>query len=277
MTSPPPDRSKRWTGRPRGIAAVAASLLIHGTIAILLAIHGPTPPPERPKVHLKVVSKPAPKAERAPESPPPVAPAPKPPEAMPKPAPVPPPIAPRAPPPSPPPTSPKPPPPTSDVRPPPPAGGSPRSFGIRMDNSALAAPGTGVPVPAGDGLGVAPGASSKKGPGTGSGSGGGFGDGAGSGPTTPLAKVKEMPKLLGDSPAEYPPDVRRLGIQGRVVLDLVVDEEGRVVGARVAKALHPRLDTAALDASKRLRFSPGTVDGQATRVRIPYTYVFVLE
>ena len=53
--------------------------------------------------------------------------------------------------------------------------------------------------------------------------------------------------------------------------------DGRVVGARVSKSLHPRLDEAALAAAKRLRFSPGKVDGQATRVRIPYTYVFVLE
>jgi len=86
-----------------------------------------------------------------------------------------------------------------------------------------------------------------------------------------------MPKMKRDSVAEYPAEVRRLGVQGRVVLELLVDEEGHVAHARVAKGLHPRLDEAALAAAKGLGFAPGTVDGRPARVKIPYTYVFVLD
>lgn len=86
-----------------------------------------------------------------------------------------------------------------------------------------------------------------------------------------------MPKLLRDSIAEYPADVRRLGVQGRVVLELTVDEDGRVAAARVLKSLHPKLDEAATVAARALRFAPGTLDDRPVRVRIPYSYVFVLE
>lgn len=104
---------------------------------------------------------------------------------------------------------------------------------------------------------------------------GGTGDGMGD--TTPVAAVQEMPRLLGDSVAEYPEEARRLGLQGKVVLEVVVDESGRVDRARVLKTLHPLLDEAALRAAKGLRFRPGQVDGKPTKVKIPYTYVFVLE
>ena len=86
-----------------------------------------------------------------------------------------------------------------------------------------------------------------------------------------------MPRLAHDSPAEYPAEVRRLGIQGRVVLELVVDEDGKVVFARVVKPLDPRLDEAALAAARKLEFSPGRLGDKATRVKSPYTYTFVLE
>lgn len=149
---------------------------------------------------------------------------------------------------------------------------SPRSFGIRLENTVQAAPGTGVPVPVGESLAVAPPAPPKPrltAP-------GGTGDGWGGG-TTPVAAVQEMPKVLGDSVAEYPAEARRLGFQGKVVLEVVVDESGRVARVRVLRPLHPLLDEAAVRAAKGLRFRPGRVDGRPVSVKIPYTYVFVLD
>ncbi|MBM4394920.1 MAG: energy transducer TonB [Deltaproteobacteria bacterium] len=171
----------------------------------------------------------------------------------------------------PPPAAQQPPPPLPEPPRPPSGGGPPPSFGIRLENTPLAAPGTGVPLPAGDTLATDP-----------SDRGGGRGrprsTGGPPGPSdVPLAAVQKMPKLVGDSVAEYPADVRRLGVQGRVVLELTVDEGGRVAGAKVVRNVHPRLDEAALLASRALRFAPGTLDGRPVRVRIPYSYVFVLE
>jgi len=154
--------------------------------------------------------------------------------------------------------------------------GGAKSFGIRMENTVQAAPGTGLAVPVGDTLMADPNAPRPARPEKGN-AGDGPGDGLPEVKTTRLAAVKTLPKLLSDSVAAYPIEIRRLGIQGRVVLELVVDEAGHVVRSRVVKSLHPKLDEAAIVASKNLRFSPALQDGQPTTVKIPYNYVFVLD
>ncbi len=95
--------------------------------------------------------------------------------------------------------------------------------------------------------------------------------------TAPLASVQEMPRLMADSVAEYPEEARRLGVQGKVVLEIVVDEAGRVSRVKVLRSLHPLLDEAAARAARGLRFRPGRINGKPVSVKIPYTYIFVLD
>jgi len=63
---------------------------------------------------------------------------------------------------------------------------------------------------------------------------------------------------------EYPPQSRRLGEQGSVVLDVLVDGDGRVTQTKLVQSCgFPRLDQAALDGVKSsYRFIPGTIDGK---------------
>jgi TonB family protein len=250
---------------------LGASFIWHVLLAIAFVLIGPEIREDKPPVELTVIDTVVPKPAR-PASPPPMN---IPPATIPK---VPevrkPPTKPRPPEPAPPrkPQEPPAPPPTSAPKA---EGGGPRRFGIRLENTTLAAPGTGVPVSAGDTVATPPEA---KGAGTGTGTGSGSGSGEGEGPpTTALARVQEMPRLKHNSIAEYPADVRRLGIEGRVVLELLIDEDGKVALARVVRPLHPRLDETALVAAKGLVFSPATLDGKPRSVKIPYSYVFVLD
>lgn len=89
--------------------------------------------------------------------------------------------------------------------------------------------------------------------------------------------VSQMPVLLSDFRVPYPPDARRAGVQGAVLLDLLVDSEGRVREARVLKPLFASLDVAALEAAKKLVFKPARAGDQSVAVRIRYAYRFVLE
>lgn len=143
------------------------------------------------------------------------------------------------------------------------------SFGIRLENIA---PGPGLKVPVGETLKTAPREvrEDPKLPRLQGSEGAGI-------KTEPISTVDEMPKVIADSVAEYPEEARRLGIQGKVVLELLVDENGNVASARVLRSLHKELDQAALKAAKGLRFTPARRGGKAVSVRIPYTYVFVLE
>jgi protein TonB len=89
--------------------------------------------------------------------------------------------------------------------------------------------------------------------------------------------VSQMPVLLSDFRVPYPPDARKAGVQGAVILDLLIDGEGRVRQAAVAQKLFPSLDEAALKAASGLKFKPARVAEKTVAVRIRYAYRFVLE
>lgn len=89
--------------------------------------------------------------------------------------------------------------------------------------------------------------------------------------------VSQMPVLVGDFRVPYPSDAKKAGVQGAVLMDLLIDAEGRVRQAQVMKPLFPSLDAAALEAAKRLIFKPARVSEQNVAVRIRYAYRFVLE
>jgi TonB family protein len=50
-----------------------------------------------------------------------------------------------------------------------------------------------------------------------------------------------------------------------------------VVYVEVLKSLDPRLDQAAVEAARKMRFKPALRDGVPVQIRIPYSFVFVLE
>lgn len=89
--------------------------------------------------------------------------------------------------------------------------------------------------------------------------------------------VSSMPELLSDFRVPYPADAKKAGIQGSVILDLLIDPEGRVRQASVVQKLFPSLDQAALEAATKLRFKPARVADQSVAVRIRYAYRFILE
>ena len=68
----------------------------------------------------------------------------------------------------------------------------------------------------------------------------------------------------GNAPPPYPAAARRMGEQGEVRLDVHVGVDGSVIDVQVrASSGSPALDRSAMDAVRRWRFRPATVDGQA--------------
>jgi protein TonB len=68
----------------------------------------------------------------------------------------------------------------------------------------------------------------------------------------------------------YPPVLRDARVSGRVVIELIVDENGRPRpgSARVIDASHPAFADAALRAVDRFRFRPARIGGTAVPVRV---------
>lgn len=79
-------------------------------------------------------------------------------------------------------------------------------------------------------------------------------------------------------PPPYPSVSRRLGETGKVVLQVELDETGRVSAAKVITSSgHPRLDAAALAAVKTWRCQPAQREGQAVRALALQPFEFTLE
>lgn len=93
--------------------------------------------------------------------------------------------------------------------------------------------------------------------------------------------VDQMPQLIGglaslQGRVVYPPLARDAGIEGTVVAQFIVNEEGGVDDIRVIRSPHEMLAQAAVAAIEGARFEPGQQNGQPVRVRFAVPISFRL-
>jgi periplasmic protein TonB len=96
----------------------------------------------------------------------------------------------------------------------------------------------------------------------------------------PNAPVRIAPVVLAKScePPAYPAASRRLGETGVVILNFLIDAEGKVVESRIdASSGAERLDEAARRSLALCKFTPGSVDGKPAQSWHKLKYVWQLE
>jgi len=145
-----------------------------------------------------------------------------------------------------------------------PSGGGAQDFGLSMSNG-----------PSGGGLAVA-------------GAGAGAGEGASPTPTRAAARQAQPAQdqaceeeLTRARPVEiaqpeYPEAAREAAIEGRVRVEVTVDERGRVASARVIQALGHGCDEAALEVARAARFEAATRCGRPVRSTLTIGVRFTL-
>jgi len=74
-----------------------------------------------------------------------------------------------------------------------------------------------------------------------------------------VEKGKRMP---------YPDSLKGSGIQGIVLIQAVIGENGCTQSVRVVRKLHPKLDELAKEAVNSWKFSPATKDGKPVKVMV---------
>jgi TonB family protein len=91
---------------------------------------------------------------------------------------------------------------------------------------------------------------------------------------TGFVASSSLPQLLQHAKADYPEIARRSGLEGTVVVSVLVNPRGNVEKAQVIQSAHPILDRAALEAAARCRFTPAKQREIAVRawVAIPYRF-----
>jgi len=92
-----------------------------------------------------------------------------------------------------------------------------------------------------------------------------------------LYELDSQPTVVGDVRIPYPEDARSRGIEGTVVLSVLVDEGGRVRRVKVVSGPGGGLDQAAAKAVERIRFRPALRKGQPVAAQITYRYTFLLD
>ncbi|HKB79830.1 MAG TPA: energy transducer TonB, partial [Thermoanaerobaculia bacterium] len=85
----------------------------------------------------------------------------------------------------------------------------------------------------------------------------------------PVAKFRIDP--------EYTELARKARVEGIVIIEAIIDQNGNVTDARILKGLPFGLEQSALDAVKRWKFVPGTLNGQPVPVFYDLTINFRLE
>lgn len=94
--------------------------------------------------------------------------------------------------------------------------------------------------------------------------------------------VEQMPELIGglaelQKNIKYPDMARKAGIEGRVIVQFIVTEQGTVEDPRVIRGIGGGCDQEALRAVQQAKFKPGKQRGQAVRVQYSLPIVFQLQ
>ncbi|WP_020402928.1 energy transducer TonB [Gracilimonas tropica] len=94
--------------------------------------------------------------------------------------------------------------------------------------------------------------------------------------------VEQMPELIGglagiQKRIEYPELARKAGIEGRVVIQFVIDEKGNVNNPVVVRGIGGGCDEEALKAVQEAKFVPGKQRGKPVKVRYSLPISFKLD
>jgi len=89
-----------------------------------------------------------------------------------------------------------------------------------------------------------------------------------------IAELDRHPEPVVQVAPVFPFNLKRDAIEGRVVVEFVVDAEGRVVGAMTVESTHPGFEEAAVTGVGRWKFRPGQKNGRPvnTRMRVPILF-----
>lgn len=94
--------------------------------------------------------------------------------------------------------------------------------------------------------------------------------------------VEQQPELKGGMKAlqeevDYPDFAKKAGIEGRVFVQFVVDENGNVQDPRVTRGVHKLLNEEAIRAVKQMSFEPGRQRGKPVKVQMSLPVSFQLQ
>lgn len=94
--------------------------------------------------------------------------------------------------------------------------------------------------------------------------------------------VEDMPELIGglasiQSKIKYPEIAKKAGVEGRVIVQFVIDREGNVTDPQVVRGIGGGCDEEAVRAVLQAKFKPGKQRGKPVPVRMSLPVTFKLK
>ncbi len=91
-------------------------------------------------------------------------------------------------------------------------------------------------------------------------------------------ELDEKPQLKESVTPEYPEEARKKGLTGMVVVEVVLNQAGKVEKAQVQESSgYALLDEAAKTAAMRFEFSPAKKDGKTVKCKMKIPFKFALD
>lgn len=106
--------------------------------------------------------------------------------------------------------------------------------------------------------------------------GSGEGPGGGGHRAINFSDLDREPRYRARTAPDYPFSARQAGQEGEVLLDFLVNEQGRVVSVRVLSSTDRLFEEPAMRAVRNWRFEPGRRDGRVVAFRMTVPLVFRL-
>jgi len=87
----------------------------------------------------------------------------------------------------------------------------------------------------------------------------------------PVGGIEEMIKKIS-----YPETAKDQGIEGKVLVKVIIDEAGTVIETSIIRGMNKDFDAAAMDAIKKTKFTPGIKDNKPVKAEITIPVMFKL-
>ncbi|HUI29583.1 MAG TPA: TonB family protein [Candidatus Acidoferrales bacterium] len=95
-------------------------------------------------------------------------------------------------------------------------------------------------------------------------------------PPPDFAPVDQEPQILSQHIPAYPDSARHAGIEGRVIVKIWVDKDGKAHKAVVLRSDNPVFNQASINAAMTARFTPAILDGEPVSVWVAMPFMFKL-
>lgn len=95
--------------------------------------------------------------------------------------------------------------------------------------------------------------------------------------TYEIVEVDTPPRVIKAIPPKFPQEYSVGGIQGRVMLEIIIDENGLPENIKIASLTHKGFADAAIEAARGYQFSPSYYQGKPVKVKVRLPIIFTLD